>query len=227
MVPLLLWWAKVDQRRAQATSLLAVAPAAIVGTASYAAGGIFPLIPALILAAGAVAGAPVGALVLRSLSITWLRWSFVAFVMAMAITVMFTAPHREIHIELNIAATIILFAVGLVMGLTAGLFGIGGGIIAIPLIMVIFSVGDLEAKGISLIAMAPAALSGSYSHLRFGTARLRDGIWVAIGVLIATPLGSLGAFSLPETYANVIFGAFAATIAISLAVRALRGRGEL
>ena len=36
MVPLLVWLAGIDQRRAQATSLLAIAPAAIVGATSYA-----------------------------------------------------------------------------------------------------------------------------------------------------------------------------------------------
>lgn len=225
MVPLLLWWAKLDQRRAQATSLLAIAPAALAGTASYALGGVFPLIPSLVLALGAVTGAQAGALGLRRISLSWLRWGFVAFVMAMAIAVMFTVPHRDAHIEMNFVTALIMFAIGLVMGFAAGLFGIGGGIIAIPLILMTFGVGDLEAKGISLIAMTPAALSGSYSHVRHRTASLRDGVWVALGALIATPLGSLGAFSLPESYANGVFGSFAAVIAFSLAIRALRMRG--
>ncbi|MEL0149638.1 MAG: sulfite exporter TauE/SafE family protein, partial [Pontimonas sp.] len=35
MVPLLLWWTSMDQRRASATSLLAITPAAIIGAISY------------------------------------------------------------------------------------------------------------------------------------------------------------------------------------------------
>lgn len=225
MVPLLLWWAKVDQRRAQATSLLAIAPAALVGTASYAIGGVFPIIPALLLALGAIIGAQLGALILRRLSLRWLRWSFIGFVLAMSATIVFTIPHRDVHLELSLGSGAILLGIGVVMGIAAGLFGIGGGIISIPLIMLIFGVGDLEAKGISLIAMAPAALSGSYSHLRHGTARLRDGLWVGLGALIATPLGSLGAFALPEAYANVVFGLFALSVSVSLAIRAMRSRG--
>ena len=38
MVPLLLWWSGMDQRRANATSLLAITPAAIVGAVSYGLG---------------------------------------------------------------------------------------------------------------------------------------------------------------------------------------------
>ena len=222
MVPLLLWWAGLDQRRAQATSLLAIAPAALVGTASYAHGGVFPLIPALLIALGAIAGAQIGAFALRRLSLKWLRWSFAVFVMAMAITVTLTVPDREVHLVISPMNVLILVAIGLIMGTSAGLFGIGGGIIAIPLLMLIFGVGDLEAKGVSLIAMAPAALSGSYSHVKHGTATLRDGLWVALGALAATPLGAFAAFSLPESYANVTFGGFAFLISISLVVRAAR-----
>lgn len=226
MVPLLLWWARLDQRQAQATSLLAIAPAALVGTASYAIGGVFPLLPALAVTLGAIVGAQIGAMLLRRLSLVWLRWSFVLFVASMAVTTFFTIPHRDVYIELSLVTALGLVGIGLVMGTSAGLFGIGGGIIAIPLIMLMFGVGDLEAKGISLIAMAPAALSGSFSHLRHGTARLRDGLWVAAGALTAAPLGSLGAFVLPENTANQVFGAFGLAIATTLAVRAWRARSE-
>lgn len=222
MVPLLLWWANLDQRRAQATSLLAIAPAALVGAVSYAHGGVFPLIPAMLIAFGAIAGAQFGAWALRRLPLKWLRWSFAFFVMAMAVTVMLTVPDRDVHLEIDLANALILVGIGLIMGASSGLFGIGGGIIAIPLLMLIFGVGDLEAKGVSLIAMAPAALSGSYSHVKHGTADLRDGLWVALGALGATPVGALAAFLLPESYANLVFGAFAFLISISLAVRAAR-----
>jgi uncharacterized membrane protein YfcA len=222
MVPLLLWWAGINQRRAQATSLLAIAPAALIGSTTYAFGGVFPLVAAILLALGAVVGAQLGALLLRKLSLNWLRWSFAVFVMAMALTVMSTTPNREIQLELTVLNDILLIAIGIVMGAAAGLFGIGGGIIAIPLIMLIFGVGDLEAKGISLLAMAPAALSGSFSHLQHGTASLRDGLWVAAGALVAAPFGALGAFALPETYANVVFGSFAFVISVVLIIRAAR-----
>lgn len=222
MVPLLLWWAQLDQRRAQATSLVAIAPAALIGTASYATGEIFPIAPALLLALGAVVGAQVGALVLRTIALTGLRWSFALFVMAMAITTVFTVPDRSAQLEVSPLNALLLLALGVLMGASAGLFGIGGGIIAIPLLMILFGVGDLEAKGMSLIAMAPAAISGSFAHLKNGTALLRDGTWVALGAFIATPIGAIGAFSLPEAYANMIFGGFAFIISLILVIRATR-----
>ena len=226
MVPLLLWWAQLDQRRAQATSLLAIAPATLIGAASYATGEIFPLIPGLLIAVGAIGGAQFGAFLLRKLSVTWLRWGFAFFVMAMAMTTTFSVPDRSAHLDLSFITGAVLLSIGVIMGTSAGLFGIGGGIIAIPLLMLFFGIGDLEAKGMSLIAMAPAALSGSYSHVKSGSARLRDGVWVALGAFVASPLGALGAFSLPEVYANVIFGGFAFVISVVLIIRAARTKPQ-
>ena len=224
MVPLLLLWAGLDQRRAQATSLLAIAPAALVGTASYAIGGVFPIIPALLVAAGGLAGAQLGALLLRKLSLGWLEWTFILFVLSMAVTLFFTVPNRGVGLNVDVVVGAGLVGIGVVMGIAAGLFGIGGGIIAIPALMLIFGIGDLEAKGVSLIAMAPAALSGSFSHLRHRVATLRDGAWVALAALVITPLGSAGAFLLSEAWANVVFGAFVSAIGVTLLFRAIRRR---
>lgn len=224
MVPLLLVWAKMDQRRAQATSLVAIAPAALVGTASYAVGGVFPILPAVVVALGALAGAQGGAWLLRKMSLGWLEWTFLVFVASIATVVVFTVPNRGVSLELDVTTAAGLAAIGVVMGIAAGLFGIGGGIIAIPALMIFFGVGDLEAKAVSLIAMAPAALSGSFSHLKHRVATLRDGLWVALAAFIATPLGSLGAFVIPEAYANIIFGGFGLLIATTLLIRAIRRR---
>jgi Predicted permeases len=224
MVPLLLLWAGMDQRRAQATSLLAIAPAALIGTASYAIGGVFPVIPALLVALGALGGAQLGALLLRKLSLGWLEWAFLTFVFVMSSVVLITVPDRGVSLIVDIPVGLALLTLGVVMGSAAGLFGIGGGIVVIPTLMILFGVGDLEAKGVSLIAMAPAALSGSFSHLRHKVATLRDGLWVALAALIATPLGSLGAFAIPEQLANIIFGSFGLIIGTTLFIRAIRKR---
>ena len=226
MVPLLLWWARLNQREAQATSLLAIAPAALVGTASYAVGGVFPIVPALLVAVGAIIGAQLGALLLRRLSLGWLEILFIIFVGLMAITVTFHIPQRGSELTLDPPIAVGLITVGVVMGIAAGLFGIGGGIIAIPALMMLFGVGDLEAKGISLISMIPAAISGGISHIRHKTAVLQNGLWVAAGALMATPLGALGAFVIPAEYSNIIFGAFALFVTTALIIRAVKKRSR-
>ncbi len=52
MVPLLMLWAHMDQRRAAATSLVAIVPTAIAGATTYGIAGEIDLIAALLVGAG-------------------------------------------------------------------------------------------------------------------------------------------------------------------------------
>lgn len=221
MVPLLLWWARMDQRRANATSLLAITPAAIMGALSYGIGGVFAWLPAIFVALGSILGAQVGAWVLRRIPLVPLRWAFIVFVIASGVLLFLEVPSRESIFELTIPISLILLGLGLFMGVAAGLFGIGGGIVLVPALMVFLGQSDLAAKSVSLIAMAPGAISGSISHLRFNTARLRDGLWVALGAVLTAPIGSYISFLLNPRVAAVAFGVLTLIVAGNLIRTAL------
>ena len=108
------------------------------------------------------------------------------------------------------------------MGVGAGLLGIGGGVIATPAIMLFLGGSDVAAKSISLLAMAPGALSGSILHIRHKNAVMRDGLWVALGAVCAAPLGAYSAFALSPRLAAILFGLLTASVAVSLIIRAIR-----
>lgn len=224
MVPLLLWWTTMNQRQANATSLLAITPAAIIGALSYGIGGVFAWLPAIFVAAGSITGAQLGAWILKRIPLVPLRWSFIAFVALSGALLFVTVPNRDALFELTAATGALLIVLGLLMGIAAGLFGIGGGVIVIPALMVFLGQSDLVAKSVSLLAMAPGSLSGSISHLRYKTASLRDGAWVSIGAVITTPIGTLIAFVLSAQAAAVLFGALTVFIASSLIYQALTER---
>ena len=226
MVPLLLWWAKLDQRRAHATSLLAITPIALIGGVSYAVGGVFAWLPAIFVAIGGIVGAPLGAWLLRRIPVGLLRWGFIAFLIATGVMLLIELPDRSAVLEITLASAAILLGLGLAMGLSAGLFGIGGGVIVIPVLMLFFGQSDLVAKSISLLAMAPGAISGSVAHLRHKSATLRDGAWVAAGSLVTTPLGAAIAFLLSPRLAALLFGTLMFVVAANLIVRAIGQRGK-
>ena len=57
--------------------------------------------------------------------------------------------------------------IGLVSGVTSGLFGVGGGIIMVPAMVYFLSppVRDIkQAIGTSLVIIIPTAIMGSYKH---------------------------------------------------------------
>ena len=224
MVPLLLWWTHMDQRRASATSLLAITPAAIIGAISYGVGGVFAWLPAVFVATGSITGAQLGAWILKTIPLEPLRWSFIAFVLLSGAMLFITVPNRDALFELSALTAALLIVLGLFMGIAAGLFGIGGGVIVIPALMLFLGQSDLVAKSVSLLAMAPGSLSGSLSHLRYETASLRDGAWVSLGAIVTTPVGALAAFGLTPQAAAILFGALTLFVATSLIYRALKDR---
>jgi uncharacterized membrane protein YfcA len=222
MVPLLIWLLRFDQRRAAATSLAAIVPAAISGATSYAVAGEIDLTAALLIAAGGIAGSLIGTKLLRTLPLGWLRWLFVAFLVLVAIRMFFEVPARGAGLELTPWIVVALVVLGVVMGVAAGMFGVGGGVLAVPVLIAFFGVGDLIAKGTSLIAMIPTATTGTIANTRAGLVRLGDGLIVGASAVAASFGGVAIAFLLPPRLAAVLFGILMLVIAVELSNRAIR-----
>lgn len=224
MVPLLMWWARMDQRRASATSLVAIIPTGIVGATGYALGGYIDIFAGIIVGAGAVVGAPIGTWLLRRLPIAWLRWMLIAGMLAAAAYLLLIELDRGAALELDPIVAVGLVALGLTMGVLAGLFGIGGGIIAVPILIALFGMGDLLAKGTSLIAIIPAAVVGSVGNIRGGLTRLRDGLLLGTTAVVTTVGGVALAVLIPPAVSGALFAALLIAIAGQLAVRTLGAR---
>ena len=93
----------------------------------------------------------------------------------------FEVPSRGAELVLSPGVVIALVGLGLVMGVASGLFGIGGGVILVPVLIAFFGIGDLLAKGTSLLAMIPTSITGSVANIRAGMVRLGDGLIVGAG----------------------------------------------
>jgi uncharacterized protein len=85
-----------------------------------------------------------------------------------------------------------LAAIGSAAGVFSGLFGVGGGTIIVPLLVLWFAYGQKEATGTSLVAIVLVSLVGTWRQREYGNVRMRDG--VVIGVL--SPLGVLAGVAL-------------------------------
>ena len=148
MVPLLIGLAKMNQRQAAATSLLAIVPTAIAGSATYLIAGQVDVFAALFLGIGGVVGSLYGTRLLKQLPLGVLRWGFIVLLVVVAIRMVLVIPDRSSgHLEPSVLAALGLVAMGLFIGVASGLFGIGGGVIAVPALIAVFGLGDLIAKG--------------------------------------------------------------------------------
>ena len=223
MVPLLITFARLDQRHAASTSLAAIVPAAIAGSVTYLVNGEIDLFAALFVAIGAVIGSWVGAWLLRTLSLGWLRWLFIALLLVVAVRLLVVAPVRGGGLaELDAATIAAMLGLGIVIGIASGLFGIGGGVIMVPAFIALFGMGDLVAKGTSLLVMIPTAVSGTIVNARAGIVDLRASLVVGIAATITSFAGVAIAFVLPPEWSAWLFAALILVSAAQLTIRAIR-----
>ena len=224
MVPLLVLAAKLPQREASATSLAAIIPTASIAAVTYVSSDTVPwdqLAFGLIIAVGSAALAPIGSLALRRWNITVVRWVFITMLAVTAVMIFITVPDRGAHLEWSIQLVVQLIALGALMGFAAGLLGVGGGIIAVP-ILILMGVSDLTAKALSLVAMVPAAITGTTTSHRAGLVRWNTALPLAVTTTIAAPFGVWVSAGLSETWANPLLAACIFLAAVQLADRALR-----
>lgn len=224
IVPLLVLLLAFDQRLAAGTSLAAIVPTATVGVISYAASGSVAWIPALILAAGAVVGAQIGTRLLPRISQTALRWGFVGFLVVVIVSLFLVIPSRDAVFELTWLTGAALVAVGIGTGVLAGLIGVGGGVIVVPVLMLAFGTSDLVAKGTSLLMMIPTAISGTVGNLRNRNVDLVAALLIGVSACTTTALGAWLATIVDPTLGNLLFAAYLVVIAVQMAIKAVRGR---
>lgn len=222
MVPLMMAWLRFDQRRASATSLLAIIPPALLSASLYGIRGEVDLLAAGIIAAGAITGTPLGALLLRRISLVWLKWLFIAGLLATALRLIIVAPQRDGVLDYSVGAVLSLIALGLLMGIIAGLLGVGGGIVAVPVLIALFGMGDLLAKGTSLLAMIPGAVAGTVPNLRAELVLWREAIPIGLAAAAMSVVGVGLAFLIPPQVAGWLFAALLIGVIVQMALRPVR-----
>jgi uncharacterized protein len=227
MVPLLMWRGHFDQRRASATSLAAIMPTAVVSSAAYLFHGQVDVLAAAVIAIGAAVGTAMGSALLKRIPILALRWMFIVFILVVAVRLVFLTPQRGQQVSLSVGIVVGYIALGLLMGVASGLFGIGGSIIAIPLLISFFSVSDLVAKGTALLVTIPTSVVGTVSNRRAGLVDIRAGLTIGVAAAVtAIPAVELAQILSPRHSAE-LFALLLVLIAgqmIYKTIRATRAR---
>ncbi|MEY4458775.1 MAG: hypothetical protein RIS25_1368 [Actinomycetota bacterium] len=225
IVPLLTFVALYGQRQASATSLLAIVATALSGSISYLVTPGFDYSQigfAGLIAVGSVTFAPLGSRAMRALPVATIRYAFAAVLVLTAVSLFFSLPSREAVLQWSVPVAVGLVALGCVMGFLAGLLGVGGGLIAVPALVLVFGVSDVLAKALSLMAMVPAAITGTLGNLRAGIVDVRDGLTIGVIAAVVSPLGVWGAHVISPEIANMLLAALVTFAAAQMVIRAAR-----
>ena len=113
-------------------------------------------------------------------------------------------------------------SLGLAAGVMAGLFGVGGGILFVP-VLVALGLGQLEAQGTSLLAILPTVAAGAWNQRRYGHLRVRTAVVVGLASIVGVEIGARIVLELPESVLRRLFAVLLFAAAAQLAWRARRG----
>ncbi|MFV0433159.1 MAG: sulfite exporter TauE/SafE family protein [Leucobacter sp.] len=110
----------------------------------------------------------------------------------------------------------VLLALGAATGLLSGLFGVGGGVILVPMLVLVLGFQQRLAAGTSVAAILPAAIVGGISYALQGNVDWIAAALLAVGIIVGAQLGSYLLQRLPLGFLRWMFMVFLLAIIVSL-----------
>lgn len=215
IVPMLVMVARFDQRFAHGTSLAAVFPIAVSNIFTYWAHGHIDWHLAFFLALGAVCGAFLGTHLLQILNRRALAVSF-------SLVMVFTAVRLFWHVTTDgRGAMTVLTAVGSVLlgvlaGTLSGLLGIGGGVVMVPLMVMLLGIPPVIAKGTAAAVTIPTAATGTWRNRTKKNVDMRSAGIIGAGGTVTAIIGGMIANNMPDRLSNTLFAVLLLTLAARL-----------
>jgi uncharacterized membrane protein YfcA len=116
---------------------------------------------------------------------------------------------------------VLAVVLGAVAGILSGLFGVGGGILFVP-ILTALGLTQLHAEASSLLAIIPTVCVGVWRQQRYGNVRWRSAAVLGTASIAAAVGGAQVAVSLPEATLRKLFAVLLLLTAAQIAWRARR-----
>jgi uncharacterized membrane protein YfcA len=112
-----------------------------------------------------------------------------------------------------------LIAIGTLAGIFSGLFGVGGGAVMVPLLIVWLGYQERQAAATSLAAIACIAALGAFLQSRYGNVNVRDAALVGIPALAGVVFGTWLQQRLPTGTISLLFAAVLVASAVELVLQ--------
>jgi uncharacterized membrane protein YfcA len=114
---------------------------------------------------------------------------------------------------------LVLIGGGIAAGLFGSLLGLGGGILIVPLLTLVFNLPLLTAVGVSLVCVIVTSGASAGVYLERRVANLRLGMVLELFTATGALAGGLAAFILPEVVLELLFAALLLYVAVTMARR--------
>ena len=117
---------------------------------------------------------------------------------------------------------IITAIVGLGVGVVSALFGVGGGIVMVPYMVLVLGFSQHLAEGTSLLVIIPTAAAGVLAHRRKRAIDWRSALTVAVGGVVGAFVGAHIALATAGPLLRRLFAILVAIVGARLIFEGLR-----
>jgi uncharacterized membrane protein YfcA len=119
------------------------------------------------------------------------------------------------YFNLGHTTVILLFiAIGFFSGILSGLFGIGGGVVIVPSLIILARLAPITATGTSLAALLlPVGALGAWEYYKKGHLNIPAALFVALGLFLGAWIGARLAQQLSPVQLKRAFAVFLVLVA--------------
>ena len=225
LVPALVYLLHYDQHLAQGTSLFILLPPIGLGALrEYWKNGQVDLRAGIYCAVGFLLGGYIGGRIAVPMPSDQLRGIFGGFMIFSAILLWrkpdgkssSTSEENAPGLSLSVARAVGIFLAAAFSGVAAGMVGIGGGTVLVPLLALLFGFSQHRAQGTSLVALIPpTGLLAFLIYARAGYVNWQTGLLLIPGVFIGGILGGHLARRLNPRRMRQVFAALLFILGVS------------
>ena len=112
---------------------------------------------------------------------------------------------------------------GVLVGAFSALFGVGGGILMVPFVVVVLGFGQHVAEGTSLLVIVPTALVGAIAHAKRGYVDVPAVVMLGAGGVLGAWLGAIVGLELSDDLLRDLFAALVAVVGVRMIFDGARG----
>lgn len=224
-IPLLGLIFGMSQQAAQGTALIMVLPAILLTVRKYNQHERIDFKAAAVAAVSSIVFTWIGARIALGIDSGLLRRVYAMFVLGIAVFYLSQVwRHRQRGGKKSAAAKddrapvppLWYIPIGCLGGLVGGVFGIGGSVVAVPLLTVLYRLSQARAQAFGLAMIIPGSIVALATYARHGQADWWMGTPMALGSILLVPYGVALAYRWPEARLKLIFGCMLLVIMVLL-----------
>jgi uncharacterized membrane protein YfcA len=227
MVPLLLLGGFVPtQPEAAGTSIAGVLFTGISASIAYFRRKAIDFRIGLLFMPSAIAGVFLGRYIVTTVGAKSLTLAFGVFLLYPAVTMLLGRTSKDVSARATRTSGWPFYALVVLIGFVAGtatkLFGIGGGTVFVPSLVLFLGLDIVNAVAVSLFVMIPTAAISAATSWIDGTMHLELAVPLVLGIIIGAQIGPRVGAKVPKRRLRQLFGLVLVYAAVNMILKAVR-----